>query len=64
MIRDEQDMRRHIDYTHYNPVKHGLVGSVLDWRWSSFHRYVKMGHYEQEWGGMVWKELEEVSYGE
>jgi hypothetical protein len=31
---------------------------------TNFHRYVKKGYYEQEWGEIVGKELEEVSYGE
>ena len=30
-IRDEQDLHNHLNYIHYNPVKHGLVESVLDW---------------------------------
>jgi putative transposase len=38
-IRDEKDYRIHMDYIHYNPVKHGLVKRVSDWEWSSFHRY-------------------------
>ncbi len=37
-IRDEEDFRRHVDYVHHNPVKHGLVCDVRDWPWSSFHR--------------------------
>jgi len=49
-IRDEQDLNRHLDYIHYNPVKHGLVKRVSKWPWSSFHRYVKMGLYEEGWG--------------
>jgi putative transposase len=50
MIRNEEDLNRHIDDIHYNPVKHGLVKRVCDWPWSSFHRYVRMGFYEREWG--------------
>ena len=42
-IRDAESLKNHIDYIHYNPVKHGLVGKVCDWPWSSFHRYVKQG---------------------
>lgn len=49
-LRDEQDLSRHIDYIHYNPVKHGLVDQVRDWPWSSFHRYVRMGYYASDWG--------------
>ena len=50
-IRDENDLNRHRDYIHYNPVKHGLVRSVSAWPWLSFHRFVRMGYYEREWGG-------------
>ena len=42
-IRDEEDLNRHRDTIHYNPVKHGLVKRVSAWRWSSFHRYVRIG---------------------
>jgi putative transposase len=30
-VRDERDFARHVDYIHYNPVKHGLVTRVADW---------------------------------
>lgn len=50
-IEDENDLEEHLDYVHYNPVKHGLVQSVSDWEWSSFHRYVKSGLYDQGWNG-------------
>ena len=49
-IRDEQDWRTHLDYIHYNPVKHGLVSSPADWPWSSFGRAVAKGWYEASWG--------------
>jgi putative transposase len=49
-IRDENDLQNHMDYIHYNPVKHGLVQRARDWQWSSFHRYVQLGYYDQEWG--------------
>jgi putative transposase len=64
MIRDERDLRRHMDYIHYNPVKQGLVKRVSDWRWSSFHRYVRMGYDEPDWGGAVEDELKEMGCGE
>lgn len=50
LIRDERDWRRHLDYIHYNPVKHGLVESARDWPWSSFERFVRRGLYEPGWG--------------
>jgi putative transposase len=49
-IRDEEDLQNHLDYIHYNPVKHGLVNCVKEWQWSSFHRYVTMGYYDADWG--------------
>jgi putative transposase len=49
-IRDDDDCKRHTDYIHYNPVKHGLAASPLTWRFSSFHRYVQEGIYHPEWG--------------
>ena len=48
-IRDDKDFERHMDYLHYNPVKHGLVKRVRDWRYSSFHRHVSGGVYREDW---------------
>jgi len=50
LLRDEADLRNHLDYLHWNPVKHGLVQRVADWPWSSFHRYVAQGDYPPDWG--------------
>ena len=50
-IRNEADLERHIDYTHFNPVKHGHVTRVADWPHSSFHRYVERGFLVADWGG-------------
>lgn len=49
VIRDERDYERHVDYIHYNPVKHGHVVRAADWPYSSFHRYVERGVYEPDW---------------
>ena len=49
-IRDQTDFNTHVDYIHFNPVKHGYVKNVSDWEWSTFHRYVQMGLYENNWG--------------
>jgi len=49
-VRDERDLLRHIDYIHFNPVKHGWVDAVINWPFSSFHRYVKEGELESNWG--------------
>ncbi|MCX6835569.1 MAG: transposase [candidate division Zixibacteria bacterium] len=50
IIRDQEDMNRHIDYIHYNPVKHALAASPHKWRYSSFGRYVEDGYYAPDWG--------------
>ncbi len=50
-IRDETDLQRHVDYIHYNPVKHGLVTRASDWPHSSFHRYVAQGILPVDWAG-------------
>ncbi len=50
VIRDEVDLRRHIDYIHYNPVKHGLTRGPVDWQRSSFHQYYEDGIYSSDWG--------------
>ncbi len=49
-IDDEEDLKRCVDYAHWNPKKHGLVSSVRDWQWSSFHRFVAAGEYTFDWG--------------
>jgi len=50
-IRDEADLRAHMDYVHWNPVKHGYVTRVSDWPHSTFHRYVRQGVLPRDWGG-------------
>jgi len=57
-IRDETDFARHVDYIHLNPVKHGLVACVADWRYSSFHRYVRDGRLPRDWAGTVHVDVE------
>ena len=48
-VRGDIDWRCHLDYIHYNPVKHGWVAAPKDWPWSSFHALVERGWYESEW---------------
>jgi putative transposase len=47
-IRDEDDLQKHIDYIHYNPVEHGLVEDVENWPWSTYHRFVRNGFYKHK----------------
>lgn len=63
-IRDEVDLNRHMDYLHYNPVKHGLVKQVVEWPWSSFHRYMKMQFYEEGWGDRIEELVGKMRCGE
>jgi putative transposase len=49
VIRDDLDLERHVDYIHFNPVKHGYVSRVADWPYSTFHGYVRRDIYPQEW---------------
>lgn len=53
LIQDEDDLRRHVDYIHYNPVKHGVVKTPADWPYSSFRRAVARGDYPADWGKQV-----------
>ena len=48
-IRDETDLARHLNYIHYNPIKHGLAQCAHAWPWSSFHRLVRAGVYDARW---------------
>ena len=50
VIRDETDFRAHVDYIHYNPVRHGYVRMPADWAWSSFGLYVRRGVLTDDWG--------------
>jgi putative transposase len=50
-IRDDRDFECHVDYIHFNPVKHGLVTRVSDWPHSSFHQFVRRGILPEDWAG-------------
>jgi len=53
-IRNEVHFYRALNYVHYNPVKHGYVGSPYDWPWSSVHNYLETRG--REWLRERWKE--------
>lgn len=59
-----QDLIRHIEYIHYNPVKHGLLTAPGDWEYSSFHQYVHESVYDPERGSGVEIEFEPTIGGE
>ena len=50
VVRDEDDLKRCVDYCHWNPRKHGLVERVRDWEYSTFHQFVERGEYDLDWG--------------
>jgi putative transposase len=52
-IRDEKDLQLHLNYIHFNPVKHGSVQSPGEWAYSSFQDYVQRGLYPANWGEQV-----------
>ena len=62
LIRDDDDLARHIDYIHYHPVKHGYVSRVADRPHASTHRYIRGGIVPSDWaregnsGGNSWGE--------
>ncbi len=64
MIRDENDFNTHMDYLHFNPVKHGLVKCVKDWPYSTYHRCVKKGFYPSDWGGSNTGNTNDMDFGE
>ena len=49
LITSQTDYNRHVDYIHWNPIKHGSVKNLADWPHSSFHRYVAEGIYPLDW---------------
>ena len=48
-IRDDRDYRAHMDYVHFNPVKHGFVAHPADWPYSTFQKCVTLGFYDAAW---------------
>jgi len=61
-IRDEHDLNKHIDYIHYNPVKHGHTTHPADWPHSSIHRFIEQGFVPADWGASV--TFDEDNFGE
>lgn len=62
-IRNEEDLHKHLDYIHYNPVKHEQVQKVKDWKFSSFNKFVKRKNYDFNWGSVEdIKHIETLEY--
>ena len=49
-ICSQEELNNHINYIHYNPIKHGFTKNVKDWEYSSFHKFVKNNLYDINWG--------------
>ena len=62
LIKDENDLKNHIDYIHYNPVKHGLANSPKEWKHSTFRKYVRNGWYDENWGKSIPKNIETMEF--
>ena len=63
LIRDENDYRRHIEYIHYNPVKHGYVDCASDWPYSTIHKYIAEGLVESDWASGA-ADSDDTGFGE
>jgi putative transposase len=61
-IRDDDDYQKHMDYIHYNPVKHGYVKNPAEWRYSSFSKAVTDGLYEANWGEFEPESISDMDY--
>ena len=38
-IRDEKDFSKIAEYIRINPIKHGLIENINDWKYSSFYKH-------------------------
>lgn len=61
IIRDEGDFYRHIDYIHFNPVKHGYCAHPADWQHSSFSSWLARGTYDDDWGRQAPENLRDMN---
>ncbi len=50
VIRDREDLYKHLNYIHHNPVKHGLAQNPIEYEFSSFRNFVEHGYYSRDWG--------------
>lgn len=60
-IRDDVDLQKHVDYIHFNPVKHGHAKKPADWPYSTIHRDIAKGILVKSWGV---SEIMEGDFGE
>ncbi|WP_394781436.1 REP-associated tyrosine transposase [Undibacterium sp.] len=48
-IKDDGDLEKHVNYIHFNPVKHGFVKKAANWPHSSIHREIAVGNMDEDW---------------
>lgn len=49
VVQDKDELRNHLDFIHYDPVRHGLVERAGDYKWSSLPSRMAQGHYPHNW---------------
>lgn len=62
LIRDENDFERHLDYIHFNPVRHGYVEKPEAWPHSSYLHWQERGAYSAGWGWSLPASFEEHNW--
>jgi putative transposase len=62
VIRNDDDFKRHLDYIHYNPVRHGYVSRPEEWPHSSYMNWVRREVYTIGWGHTEERHLKEMNY--
>ena len=63
-IKDNDDLEQHINYIHYNPIKHRCVEHLKDWPYSSFHHFVQNGRLPENWCDTIKLERAKLNFGE
>jgi len=61
LIRDRSDLYTHLDYIHYNPLKHGVVDCLDEYQYSSFKHFVMKNYYENNWGAMEQENIKKLN---
>ena len=49
VIRNDDDLHKHVDYVHINPVKHGHAARASEWPYSSIHEHIRLGWAPEDW---------------
>ena len=53
LVVGKEALRNHLDFIHYDPVRHGLIAHAVDYPWSSLPTRVAEGHYPEDWGRLA-----------